>query len=379
MEMKSLVACRAGQRRPPPLPRQRRRRPAEAHLQAPGHAHREHVAQHELAAGVQAVPALQPLHDVRAGRAQVVGQGKGLAAGRLKFCDRRLPRIIFPTVCFGTPQVLTHYDIIQIQRFVWVMSSGNKNISECISQSGILSYLLKSYWVTLHLSTYNQFQRLLICFPTQRLSADESMAHPYFQDLSAAVRCSWVQNRPFPLPFGHYLLFPWFPSPQLFRRPPWCDDQTFAQLRTKRLFSKMCGRHVATLRLKWPRRPCGETNRDQNVMKLKRDRLHRYLVLYSCTRQSHNILLRTLRDLLDVARAPHSAWVKIVRVWCANVVTWYPPVVFANCPTVIWWSDRLFAEIRSYILVDLKGRKRHHVSIKVLVKWPYYFLVCINE
>jgi len=33
-------------------------------------------------------------------------------------------------------------------------------------------------------------QRLLICFPTQRLSADESMAHPYFQDLSAAVRCS---------------------------------------------------------------------------------------------------------------------------------------------------------------------------------------------
>ena len=32
------------------------------------------------------------------------------------------------------------------------------------------------------------FQRLLICYPSQRLSADEAMAHLYFQDLSAAVR-----------------------------------------------------------------------------------------------------------------------------------------------------------------------------------------------
>ena len=42
------------------------------------------MAQHELAPGVQAVPALQPLHDVRAGRAQVVGQGQRPAAGRLE-------------------------------------------------------------------------------------------------------------------------------------------------------------------------------------------------------------------------------------------------------------------------------------------------------
>ena len=76
------VSYRAGQRRAPPVPRQRRGRPAEAHLQAAGHADRVHVAQHELAPGVQAVPALQPLHDVRAGRPKVVGQGQGLATGR---------------------------------------------------------------------------------------------------------------------------------------------------------------------------------------------------------------------------------------------------------------------------------------------------------
>ena len=47
-----------------------------------------------------------------------------------------------------------------------------------------------SCWAAVHITYHPLFQRLLICFPTQRLSADESMAHPYFQDLSAAVRCS---------------------------------------------------------------------------------------------------------------------------------------------------------------------------------------------
>jgi cyclin-dependent kinase 5 len=34
----------------------------------------------------------------------------------------------------------------------------------------------------------NLLQRLLICNPGQRLSADDSMAHPYFLDLNPAVR-----------------------------------------------------------------------------------------------------------------------------------------------------------------------------------------------
>ena len=41
------------------------------------------MAQHELPPRVQAVPALQPLHDVRAGRPKAVVEGKGLAAGGL--------------------------------------------------------------------------------------------------------------------------------------------------------------------------------------------------------------------------------------------------------------------------------------------------------
>lgn len=32
------------------------------------------------------------------------------------------------------------------------------------------------------------FQRLLVCNPALRLSADEAMAHPYFNDLNPAIK-----------------------------------------------------------------------------------------------------------------------------------------------------------------------------------------------
>ena len=37
-------------------------------------------------------------------------------------------------------------------------------------------------------------QHLLICNPTDRISADESMQHHYFHDLSPAVKNSWNLN-----------------------------------------------------------------------------------------------------------------------------------------------------------------------------------------
>lgn len=74
---------------------------------------------------------------------------------------------IVPILRIGDKRALVYFDVFVVVRRGYVS----------------IALLGKS-----HLVETCPFQRLLVCNPALRLSAEEAMAHPYFNDLNPAIK-----------------------------------------------------------------------------------------------------------------------------------------------------------------------------------------------